>query len=186
VLGRKVKDIPENFELGELLTDTAMDLETNTTTAFARENSLPFFPTRLRCEDYIYRLWIQQEGIAAAHINAVQTHNKNDSMHNPPASDVLNEEICTLLKRKIKDSLQRVNDLSIKFAYNGEVTSQDTAEILGKITAVHARVIEVAERTPADERRTARQHFAEIFRRHFMVLNPISSNKMLAGLWTTS
>ena len=116
----------------------------------------------------------------------MQTHNKNDSMRNPPASDVFNEEICTLLKRKIKDSLQRVNDLSIKFAYNGEVTSQDTAEILGKTTAVHARVIEVAERTPADERRTALQYFRKIPRNHFMVLNPISSNKMSAGLWTTS
>jgi len=31
----------------------------------------PFFPTRLRFEDYIYRLWVQQEGIVAAHVDAV-------------------------------------------------------------------------------------------------------------------
>ena len=45
----------------------------------------PFFPTRLRFEDYIYRLWIQQEGIAAAHVDAAQNHIKNNYMRNPPA-----------------------------------------------------------------------------------------------------
>ena len=33
----------------------------------------PFFPTRLRFEDYIYRLWVQQDGVAAAHVDAAQT-----------------------------------------------------------------------------------------------------------------
>ena len=32
----------------------------------------PFFPTRLRFEDYVYRLWIQQEGIVAAHVDAAR------------------------------------------------------------------------------------------------------------------
>jgi hypothetical protein len=253
VLGRKVGEVPKNFELGELLVDTAMDLETNTTTQFVRENSLllrpgrvasssvvklaqtfrtgtndidaldyvnmylddehqvslnelndvyvlanfrpvvtkmnwrmdcgvagydnrlglpPFFPTRLRCEDYIYRLWVQQNGIAAAHINAVQTHVKNNYMRNPPAADVFNEEICTLLKRKIKNSLQCVDDLSIKFGYNGEVSSQDSAEILAKITAVHARVLAVAERAPDGERRIAMQLFAENLSKAFYGFEP--------------
>lgn len=253
VLGRKVKDVPENFELGELLVDTAMDLETNTTTQFARENSLilrpgrvpgnsivklaqtfrtgtsdydaldyvnmylddecqvsltelndvyalanfrpvvtkmnwrmdcgvagydnrlglpPFFPTRLRCEDYIYRLWVQQKGVAAAHINAVQTHSKSNYMRNPPAADVFNEEICTLLKRKIKDSLQRVDDLSIKFGYNGEVTSEDSALILARITGVHARVLQVAEGAPSGERRTSLQLFAENLSKAFYGFEP--------------
>jgi hypothetical protein len=242
VLGRKACDVPENFERGELLVDTSMDLDTNTTTQFVRENSLllrpghvksdaivklaqtfrtgtndidaldyvnmyldderqisltdlndvyvlanfrpvvtnlnwrmdcgvagydnrlglpPFFPTRLRFEDYIYRLWLQQKGVAAAHINAVQTHIKNNYMRNPPAADVFNEEICTLLKRKIKASLERVDDLSIAFGYNGEVSSQDSVEILAKITAVHGRVLEVAERTPDGERQLSLKLFAE-------------------------
>src|SRR6516225_2494085 len=144
VLGKRAGQAPDNYERGELLVDTAMDLETNTTKGLARENSLvlrrgplpddavvkmaqtfrsgtndidaldyvdmfladdqqtsldelydyyvlvnfrpvltkrnwrmdcgvagydntfglpPFFPTRLRFEDYIYRLWIQQEGV---------------------------------------------------------------------------------------------------------------------------
>jgi hypothetical protein len=38
----------------------------------------PFFPTRLRFEDYIYRLWIQRQGIAAAHVDSVQFHSKSN------------------------------------------------------------------------------------------------------------
>ena len=45
----------------------------------------PFFPTRLRFEDYIYRLWVQQDGIAAAHVDAAQNHIRSNYMRNPPA-----------------------------------------------------------------------------------------------------
>jgi hypothetical protein len=92
----------------------------------------PFFPTRLRFEDYIYRLWIQQEGIVAAHVDAAQHHTKSNYMRNPPASEVLNEEIANLLKKKIKTSLSNVDDLGIAFDYTGEVTASDAEEILGK------------------------------------------------------
>jgi hypothetical protein len=50
----------------------------------------PFFPTRLRFEDYIYRLWIQQNGVVSAHTDAVQTHVNNNYMRNPLAMDVFN------------------------------------------------------------------------------------------------
>jgi hypothetical protein len=51
-------------------------------------------------------------------------------MRNPLAMDVFNEEICTLLKKKIKGSLVSVDDLSIRFSYQGEVSLQDSEEIL--------------------------------------------------------
>ncbi|HKI16681.1 MAG TPA: hypothetical protein VKA15_02320, partial [Isosphaeraceae bacterium] len=75
----------------------------------------PFFPTRLRFEDYIYRLWIQQPGLASAHVDAAQNHIKNNYMRNPLASEVFNEEVANLLKRKIKHSVTRLDDLSIMF-----------------------------------------------------------------------
>ena len=76
----------------------------------------PFFPTRLRFEDYIYRLWIQQPGIAAAHVDSAQTHTQETTyMRNPMAAEVFNEELCNLLKKKIKSSLTKINDLSISF-----------------------------------------------------------------------
>jgi hypothetical protein len=178
VLGRRVSELPANFEKGELVVDTAMDLETNVSHDFAGDNSLllkrgpvsqsavvkmaqtfrtgtndidaldyvqmylrdesqhqanlhdfndlyvlvnfrpvvtdknwrmdcgvagydnrlglpPFFPTRLGFEDYIYRLWIQQPRLASTHVDAVQTHIKNNYMRNPLAMDVFNEDLCT-------------------------------------------------------------------------------------------
>ena len=190
VLGKPVNEVPDNYERGELLVDTAMDLETNTSNGLARQNSLllqrgplssdarikmaqtfrsgtndldaidyvemfldddeqtdpdaqaefyvlinfrpvvtkknwrmdcgvaaydnsfglpPFFPTRLRFEDYIYRLWVQQDGIAAAHVDAAQNHIKSNYMRNPPAAEVFNEEVSNLLKRKIKSSVSRLD-----------------------------------------------------------------------------
>ncbi len=202
VLGKPVREVPDNYERGELLVDTAMDLETNATKGLARENSLllkrgalpedarvkmaqtfrsgtndldaidyvemflddeaqvnpddlndlyvlvnfrpvvtkknwrmdcgvagydnsfglpPFFPTRLRFEDYIYRLWIQQEGIVAAHVDAAQNHIKSNYMRNPPAAEIFNEEISNLIKRKILATVTRLDELTIAFDYEGEV-----------------------------------------------------------------
>jgi hypothetical protein len=89
----------------------------------------PFFPTRLRFEDYIYRLWVRQEGVAAAHVDAAQHHAKSNYMRNPPAAEICNEEVADLLKRKIKASISRVDELTISFDYEGEVTAQDANEI---------------------------------------------------------
>src|ERR1017187_6327994 len=163
VVGKPVHEAPDNYERGELLMDTAMDLETNATKGVTRENSLmlqrgplandaivkmaqtfrsgtsdidaidfvdlfladdaqsslddlkdvyvlvnfrpaltnknwrmdcgvaaydntyglpPFFPTRLRFEDYIYRLWIHQKGVVAAHVDAAQHHTRSNYMRN--------------------------------------------------------------------------------------------------------
>lgn len=255
VLGRRVGELPGNYEKGELLKDTAMDLETNVSNDFAGDNSLllqrgpvsagavvkmaqtfrtgtndidaldfvqmylrdesqhqanlhdfndlyvlvnfrpavtkknwrmdcgvagydnrlglpPFFPTRLRFEDFIYRLWIQQPGIASAHVDAVQTHIKNNYMRNPLAMDVFNEEICTLLKKKIKASVSKLEDLTIRFGYNGEVTLKDTQEILDKITTVHRQVVAAAEKTRSAARRTALNLFAGNLSRSFYGFEP--------------
>jgi hypothetical protein len=255
VLGKRVREVPGNYESGELVRDTAMDLETNVSTEFTTENSLllqegpvsksavikiaqtfrtgtndidaldyvfmylndekqshselhqfndvyvldnfrpvvtnknwridcgvaaydnrlglpPFFPTRLRFEDYIYRLWIQQDGVVSAHTDAVQTHINNNYMRNPLAMDVFNEEICTLLKKKIKDSLESVDDLSIRFSYQGEVSLQDSEEILGKITTVHNRILKAAASTKNEGRKKALILFAENLARCFYGFEP--------------
>jgi len=241
VLGRKVADLPPNFATGELVVDTAMDLETNSSTTIARDNSLllrrgkvsrnavvkvaqtfrsgtndidalvfadmyledpeqtnpdelndvyvlvnfrpvvtkknwridcgvagydntvglpPFFPTRLRFEDYGYRLWIQQPGIAAAHVDAAQTHTKNNYMRHPLPFDVFNEEVANLLKRKIHATLTHVNDLSIEFGYEGEVTQQDSEDIIARIRAVHGRALACAKEAGTEARKLALERFA--------------------------
>src|SRR6516225_8126996 len=40
VLGKRVSEVPDNYERGELVVDTAMDLETNATMGLKRDNSL--------------------------------------------------------------------------------------------------------------------------------------------------
>ena len=255
VLGKRVREIPANYESGELVRDTAMDLETNVSKEFTTENALllkegavsknavvkvaqtfrtgtndidaldyvfmylnddkhshselhdindvyvldnfrpvvtnknwridcgvagydnrlglpPFFPTRLRFEDYIYRLWIHQDGIVSAHTDAVQTHIKSNYMRNPLAMDVFNEEVCTLLKNKIRASLVSVDDLSIRFSYQGEVSLQDSEAILEKITTIHNRVLKTASSTKNDARKKALILFAENLERSFYGFEP--------------
>ena len=132
----------------------------------------PFFPTRLRFEDYIYRLWVQQDGIAAAHVDAAQNHTKSNYMRNPPAAEIFNEEVSNLLKRKIKATVTRLDELSIAFDYEGEVTAQDAQEILDKISALHGRAAEAAEATTTPERAEALRLFAANLQKAFYGFEP--------------
>jgi len=253
VLGKRVSEVPDNYERGELVVDTAMDLETNATMGLKRDNSLmlqrgplqedavvkmaqtfrsgtgdidaidfiemfldneqqvdpaelndfyvlenfrpvvtkknwrmdcgvagydntfglpPFFPTQLRCEDYIYRLWVQQDGIAAAHVDAAQNHCKSNYMRNPPAAEILNEEVSNLLKRKIRSSLSRLDDLGIAFDYEGEVTAQDAQEVLQKIQHLHSRALTAAQTAARPERADALKLFAANLHKAFYGFEP--------------
>ena len=131
----------------------------------------PFFPTRLRFEDYIYRLWIQQDGLASAHVDAAQNHIKNNYMRNPLPAEVFNEEVANLLKRKIKDSATHRDELSIMFDYDGEVTTDDSENILERISGLHRRVV-TAQTDAGPERRQALQSFAISLDRSFYGFEP--------------
>jgi len=253
VLGKQASEVPDNYERGELMTDTATDLETNATKGLAIENALilqrgevredaivkiaqtfrsgtndidaidfvdmfldddqqvspdslndlyvlvnfrpaltnknwrmdcgvagydntfglpPFFPTRLRFEDYIYRLWIQQEGMVAAHVDAAQHHTKSNYMRNPPASELLNEEIANLLKRKIKSSVTHMDELTVTFDYAGEVTAEDAEEILQKITTLHRRALHASETARSPERVESLRLFAANLEKAFYGFEP--------------
>jgi hypothetical protein len=252
VLGKPVKDTPLNHERGELIVDTAMDLETNASQGLHRENSLllkpgvvseddiikmaqtyrtgtndidaldyaelyldneaqisieelnelyvlenfrpaitkfnwrmdcgvagydnslglpPFFPTRLRFEDYIYRLWIQQNGIAAAHVDAAQNHIKNNYMRDPLPAEIFNEEVANLLKGKIRNSLTKVDELSIQFDYEGEVSLEDSEAILARIHELHGRVV-AAKQQAQGGRRESLSTFSHSLERAFYGFDP--------------
>ncbi|MFH1400487.1 MAG: hypothetical protein ABIH41_03130 [Nanoarchaeota archaeon] len=247
VLGKKVREAPKHYARGRMIRDSAMTLETNTTTGYTDHNTLvleegpirpgatikaaqtfrtgtadfdaidfaemflredrqlnpldlskvyvlqnfrpaltdlnwrmdcgvagydnrhglpPFFPTRLRFEDYVYRLWMQRHDLASAHVNAVQRHLKNSYMREPLASDILNEEITTMLKHRIKDSVTRIGDFTIDFAYDGEVTRADTDAMLERASDLHTRVMEASVRATG-ERQTALLQFADNVQRYF-------------------
>jgi hypothetical protein len=253
VLGKPAAQVPDNYERGEVLVDTSVDLETNASKGLARENSLmlrrgplpadavvkmaqtfrsgtndidaidfvdlflddeqqtsldslndlyvlvnfrpvltkknwrmdcgvagydntfglpPFFPTRLRFEDYIYRLWIQQPGVVAAHVDSAQNHTKSNYMRNPPAAEIFNEELTTLLKRKIKSTVTRLDDLTISFDYEGEVTGPDAEEVLGKIRSLYGRALEAAETASGPQRAEALRLFAANLEKAFYGFEP--------------
>jgi hypothetical protein len=253
VLAKRVAEIPENYERGELLLDSAMELETNTTKGVSAENSLmlehgqvsdtalvkiaqtfrsgtndidaidfvdmfladeeqidpdsvndlyvlvnfrpvvtkrnwrmdcgvagydntfglpPFFPTRLRFEDYIYRLWIQQPGVVAAHVDAAQHHTRSSYMRNPPAAEIFNEEVANLIKRQIKSSVTRLDELSIAFDYNGEVSAADAQEVLEKIVSLHRRATTAIPKASTPERADALRLFAANLNKAFYGFEP--------------
>jgi hypothetical protein len=132
----------------------------------------PFVPTWLRFEDYIYRLWIQQDGVCSAHVDAAQNHTKSNYMRNPPAAEIFNEEVSNLLKRKIKSTLTRMDDLSIAFAYEPEVTAQDAEEILTKTTQLHRRAMQAAESEKNPSRAQSLRLFAANLERAFYGFEP--------------
>jgi hypothetical protein len=253
VLGKRVSEVPDNYERGEMLVDTSMDLETNSSKGLAREHSLmlqagavpddsvvkiaqtfrsgtndidatdflemfledeaqtsletlsdvyvlvnfrptvtrmnwrmdcgvagydntfglpPFFPTRLRFEDYIYRLWVAQGGVVAAHVDAAQHHMKSNYMRNPPAAEIFNEEVSNLLKRKIKSTVTNLDALTIGFDYEGEVTAEDAREILDKMRALHERASRAAETARTPERAQELRLFAASLDKAFYNFEP--------------
>jgi hypothetical protein len=263
VLGKRVSDIPANHVLGDMIVDSAMDLETNASLGVALENRLtlvdgvvdgtdvvkmaqtfrtgtsdvdavdfvemfladeqetdiealnatyvlsnfrpavtnknwrmdcgvagydntiglpPFFPTRLRFEDYSYRLWAQHAGVAAAHVAAVQTHTKSNYMRNPPADEIFNEEVANLLKRKIKHSLTRTDDLGLAFDYDGEVTPDDCAEILERMAGLHRRSAAVQQHAADPVRAETLRTFGVNLQRAFYGFEPDFFQQNLARL----
>jgi hypothetical protein len=93
-------------------------------------------------------------------------------MRNPPASEVLNEEIANLLKRKIKSSITSVDELGISFDYTGEVTAQDAEEILEKITNLHRRALLAAHDAKSQDRIDALRLFAANLEKAFYGFEP--------------
>ncbi len=93
-------------------------------------------------------------------------------MRNPVAAEIFNEEVCNLLKRKIKSSLTRVDELSIEFDYDGEVTGPDAQEILDKIASLYGRALEAAERPTTPERADALRLFAANLQKAFYGFEP--------------
>jgi hypothetical protein len=93
-------------------------------------------------------------------------------MRNPPAAEIFNEEVSNLLKRKIKSTLTRLDDLSIAFAYEPEVTAQDAEEILTKITELHRRAMQSAETQRNATRAQSLRLFAANLERAFYGFEP--------------
>jgi hypothetical protein len=93
-------------------------------------------------------------------------------MRNPVAAEIFNEEVSNLLKRKIKGSVARVDELGIAFDYEGEVTAEDATAVLDKVAAMYGKALEAAERAARTERKDALRLFAANLQKSFYGLEP--------------
>jgi hypothetical protein len=80
--------------------------------------------------------------------------------------------VSNLLKRKVKASLSRLDELGIAFDYEGEVTAQDAEEILEKIQRLHAHALSAAEAALSPERAAALRLFAANLHKAFYAFEP--------------
>jgi hypothetical protein len=142
----------------------------------------PFFPTRLRFEDYIYRLWVHQDGIVAAHVDAAQHHTRSNYMRNPPAAEIFNEEVSNLIKRKVKDSVSRIDELGMSFDYDGAVTADDAQDVLSKIGGLHERAVQAASRANDPQRAEALRVFSGSLLKAFYGFEPDFFQQNLARI----
>ena len=141
--------------------------------AYDNRNGLPpFFPTRLRFEDYIHRVWVQRDGVVATYVDAAQNHTRNNYMRNPLAAEVFNEEIANLIKGKLKSHSYALEELTARFDYEGGMSTADTTEILDRIATLHRRVLDGARVAPGDERRRSLLAFAENLEKAFYGFDP--------------
>ena len=68
--------------------------------------------------------------------------------------------------------MSRLDELSIAFDYDGEVTAQDAAEILDKIASLHSRALAAAESAKSPERADALRLFAANLHKTFYGFEP--------------
>lgn len=181
VLCKPVREAPANYERGELILDSSMELETNASRGLSRENVLLLQHGPVA--DYALIKMAQTFRSGTNDIDALDfvemflddesnIHLDDLNMRNPLPSEVFNEEVANLLKRKIKSSVTSLDDLTIKFDYEGEVTLEDSEEILSRITTLHRHVMEAQAAANSPERRDVLRDFGANLERVFYGFEP--------------
>ena len=103
VLGKRVAEAPDNYDRGELLVETAMDLVTNASTGLARQNSLLVKRGTVR-EDFVVKM-AQTYRSGTHHIDAldfVEMFLENESQTDPnePADTYVLENFRPVITKK--------------------------------------------------------------------------------------
>ncbi len=80
------------------------------------EGGIYFLPTNFRCEDFIWRSYLERTpGIAVAYTGQAQTHRRALSVRSSIAQDWFNELIAQRIKRRIRDSIDEVGENTMTF-----------------------------------------------------------------------
>jgi hypothetical protein len=125
---------------------------------------------------------VRQDTVVAAHVDAAQHHTRSNYMRNPPAAEIFNEEVSNLIKRKVKSSVSRVDELTVEFDYDGQVSADDATEVLEKIVSLHRRAVEGAARAASPDRADALRLFAANLHKAFYGFEPDFFQQNLARI----
>src|SRR5580658_6291552 len=96
-----------------------------------------------------------------------KTTRKATTCETAPAAEAFNEEVCNLIKRKMKACPYTIDELTARFEYGGEVESNDAAEILERVSSLHRRVLDAADVELNANRKQSLLVFADNLERAF-------------------
>jgi len=94
------------------------------------EGGIYFLPTTFRCEDFIWRMYLERmPGIASAYTEHTQTHARSVSVRNSIAKDWLNEMVAQIVKEKMVESVNNVGKHYMTFHKPTPVKLKKATEI---------------------------------------------------------
>jgi len=102
----------------------------------------PFIPTRLRFEDYIFRIWSQKPDVASAHVDATQTHKRDPTNRSSLAEDYLNEELSAILKDELRRLNSGIEDITLSFNDGLSIDQDKIEEIFQRGQKLYAKTQE--------------------------------------------
>ncbi|MEM3113265.1 MAG: hypothetical protein QXI33_02465 [Candidatus Pacearchaeota archaeon] len=108
----------------------------------------PFIPTKLRFEDYVFRIWAQKKDVASAHVNSVQTHRRNPFNRPSLPQDYHNEELANLLKDELRKLTNNIGDITISFEGKIDFDNDILFDKLKKAQKLHKKALLAVERVP--------------------------------------
>ncbi|MBI2971911.1 MAG: hypothetical protein HYY37_05820 [Candidatus Aenigmarchaeota archaeon] len=123
----------------------------------------PFLPTKLRCEDYAYRLWSRQHAdVATVHVDAIQSHYRDPYSRESIPKDFHNEAHANFLKGVLRETLEHADGLTLRFGKNGEVSNEEARSLVA--AARHFYDAAVRRAAEGETNRGAYLAFASQFR----------------------
>src|SRR3989344_1659467 len=137
-----------------------------------RDGLPPFFPTKLRFEDYIFRIWSQRKEVATAHVNCIQHHTRNVYMRESVPYLILNETIAKYLKDKIRESVKEIKPYSIDFEYDGLIDIDDINPLLENIKEFYSKVLQMEKHTKDRKRKEGLKKFSQSIYETFFRFEP--------------
>ena len=104
-----------------------------------RQGAIYFLPTDLRCEDFVWRMYLaSRNDVANAYTGQVQTHTRSLSVRNSIARDWYNELVANLMKEKLLAAMNVAGKNTMTFHDGVVVSAGEARGIEDVVRKVHA------------------------------------------------